>query len=353
MNIYFLSTVGLGIDLCEMIRAQVPIAGIIGLSERPATDAISGYVCFAEYCAENGFDFIPVESYSLRDEADKARLLTLPIDVLIIGGWQRLIPDWLIQHCRIGAIGAHGSTYGITGGRGRSPEGWGLITGKTSFSISIFRIDTGCDSGEVIATRQYPLSPMDDIHSASTQTLAHVADMIIEFLRRDPEVMTGTLQTGTARYLPQRVPADGAIDWRRSAVELYNFVRALTRPYPGAFVELASGAKLMIWRSIPLPTFPSRTDEKVLPGTIVRVLSQNDRFIVQTGDGALCITEFTMVPAGATDITAGAVLPSVDFHSQMQEIFARHHQKHPDRPIQEDLVDFAERGVLAKPRKLS
>ncbi len=344
MNIYFLSTLGIGIDYCEMIKQQVPIAGIIGLSDRPATDAISGYVCHADYCAQNGFDFVPVESYALKADEDKAKLLALPIDVLIIGGWQRLIPDWLIQHCRLGVIGSHGSAYGITGGRGRSPEGWALISGKRTFSISIFRVDPGCDSGEVIATRQYPLSPLDDIHSATTQTLAHTADMTIECLRHCRGRITGVTQTGTARYLPQRIPADGAIDWRRSATEIHNFVRALARPYPGAFVELADGVKLMIWRSIPMATLPSQTAQS--PGSVLRLLSQNGRFIVQTGSGVLCVTEFTIAPTGAAEVVAGAVLPSVDFHRQMDDIFARHRRKHPDRPIQEDLIEFAKQSVV-------
>lgn len=342
MKVYLLSTVSLGIDLCEMIRPWMPIAGVIGLSERPASDAISGYVYLAGYCADHGLDFIPVESYSLRAAADQAKLRAIPIDVLIVGGWQRLIPEWLIQQCRVGAIGIHGSAYGITGGRGRSPEGWALIVGQPSFSISIFRIDAGCDSGPVIATRAYPLSPMDDIHSASTQTLAHVADMLIECLCREPETLAGTPQSGVARYLPQRIPADGAIDWRRSAVELHDFVRALTRPYPGAFVESTDGTKLMIWRAIPLPTFPARNSH--VPGTIIRLLSHDGRFLVQTGAGALCVTESSHEPSGAGGLVEGAVLPSTDFYRQMQEIFARHNRKHPDRPIQEDLIDFAERS---------
>lgn len=339
MKIYILTTVTLGIDLLEMIKPYVPIAGVIGLSERQATDAISGYVHMASYCADNGLDFISVDTYTLRNTSDQTRLKSLPIDVLIVGGWQRLIPDWLIYHCRVGAIGIHGSAYGITGGRGRSPEGWALIVGKPTFLISIFRIDAGCDSGNVIATRCYPLSFADDIHTATTQTLTHVAYMLVDCLSRGREGLAGTPQIGIPRYLPQRIPADGAIDWRRSAIELYDFVRALTRPYPGAFVELADGTKLMIWRAIPLPDFPSKSGQS--PGTVIRFLAQDGRFLVRTGSGALCVTESDRHPYSAKYLAAGAILPSVDFHHQMNEIFARHLLKHPDRPIQEDLINFS------------
>ena len=150
MNIFFLTTAGAGIDLLEIIKNEVDIKGVIGLSDRIPEDSISDYAFVGKYCEENNLNFISVESYNLRNKIDIKILSKLNIDILVVGPWGRLIPDWLINKCKIGSIGIHGSSYGIMGGRGRSPENWSLILNEKEFSVSIFKIDIGIDSGEII-----------------------------------------------------------------------------------------------------------------------------------------------------------------------------------------------------------
>lgn len=118
MKIFVLSTLGIGADIIDLFQRQIKISGVIGLSNRERTDAISDYVYMADFCQSKGIEFIEVNHYGLSDEGDKKRITQQDIDVLIVAGWQRLIPGWLIKHCSICAIGAHGSPLGITKGRG-------------------------------------------------------------------------------------------------------------------------------------------------------------------------------------------------------------------------------------------
>jgi len=103
MNIYILVAAATGIDLIEIIKNQINIKGVIGLSNRNPGDSISGFVYMQDYCEENDLNFIPVDSYNLKDKKDIEKLSKLDIDILIVGPWGRLIPDWLIDQCKVGA----------------------------------------------------------------------------------------------------------------------------------------------------------------------------------------------------------------------------------------------------------
>jgi methionyl-tRNA formyltransferase len=328
--------------LLEIIKNQVGIKGVIGLSDRTPGDAISGFVYMGKYCEENNLNFIPVDSYNLMDKKDIEKLSGLDLDILIVGPWGRLIPDWLIEQCKVGAIGMHGSSYGITGGRGRSPENWSLILNEEEFSISIFKIDIGIDSGEIIDTRVFNFSALDDIASARYKMIWNVGQMIIKLLaHKELSTLKGIPQTGFPRYLPQRIPSDGEIDWHRSAKELHNFVRALTKPYPGAFSGLKDGGTILIWRASPLSDLPEL--EKYQCGEIITYSGLNKQLLVKTGRDALFITEYEFRPESSKSLVKeGDILNSVDFYDQSNEIFQRHYNKYPEKIIQEKIVGFAE-----------
>ena len=181
MNIYILNTVGIGLDIIDLVSKHVKILGIIGLSKRAPTDAISDYVYQYEFCDEHDFDFIEMESYELKSEQDKLKLISLDIDVLIVAGWQRLVPSWLISHCSICVIGSHGSPLGITKGRGRSPQNWALLLGLESFYISIFEVDAGIDSGRIIDTRKFVYSEFDDIKTSYYKAMMASISMSASF----------------------------------------------------------------------------------------------------------------------------------------------------------------------------
>ena len=114
--------------------------------------------------------------------ADKKKLISKEIDILVVAGWQRLIPDWLIDHVEIAVLGGHGSAEGITAGRGRSPQNWALIMGKEHFTISLFRIDSGVDTGPVLLERTFNYSDFDDIQTSYFKTSWLMSDMLVELL---------------------------------------------------------------------------------------------------------------------------------------------------------------------------
>lgn len=327
MNVYALNTLAAGEDTLEQVFEEIPCKGVIGLSNREANDKISGFSYQGDFCAEVDVPFIEVESYNLAHENDKAKLLALDIDVLLVTGWQRLVPAWLINHCKMCVIGIHGSPLGITKGRGRSPQNWALIMGRKSFSISIFQIDKNIDSGRIFATQDFVYSPFDDIKTSYYKASMLTAQMIVDLLRT-PGFMEHEFELQNdddAEYLPQRLPEDGQIDWHRSNEEVHDFIRGLTRPYPGAWTK-AGEEVVKVWNAIPFEVPISK--EKYQVGEVVKLFRSGD-FVVRTHDGFMLVDDSD----SAQTLQKGAVLESSDFEAQMDRIISRHQQKYPQLPV--------------------
>ena len=105
-------------------------------------------------------------------------------------------------------------------------------------------------------------------------------------------------------YYPKRTPQDGIIDWNKSTEEIYNLIRAVTHPFPGAFSFL-SKSKVYIWQAQPFDTKILYPDK--LNGEIVEVF-HNNKFVVKTSDSSLLVTEFEGILED--DLKRGAVFLS-------------------------------------------
>lgn len=329
MNIYLLNTLDFGIDLINIIRKQIDVKGIIGLSDRHSSDKISGFVYQKKICKELNIDFIEVENYELNSEGDKNKILELDIDILILGGWQRLIPQWLIDQCKISAIGCHGSPFGITGGRGRSPQNWALILGLDEFHISIFKIDKGIDSGEIIDTKKFTYDSFDNIRTSYHKVCMLTAQMIIKNVKNGnvQKKKNQIQQEEEAFYFPQRLPEDGQIDWNRNTNDVFNFIRALTKPYPGAYSKI-SNSVIKIWSASP---FNLEISGSFSSGEIVKVFNKNE-FIIKTKNGFLLVDEYEC-KSDTICISEGTKLESFPFEEQIRNIVIRHQSKYPELPL--------------------
>lgn len=320
MNIYLLNATINGKLLSEILCKRADIKGMITLTPE-AGEKTNEYYDYSSFCCEQGIDCIKLNSYSLKNDSDKELLSKKDIDLIIVASWQRLVPEWLINHCRIGIIGAHGSHDGIERGRGRSPQNWAILAGKTKFSLSIFWIESGTDNGEIIDTMEFNYLPTDNILVSYIKINICKAKMILKNIENGRiSKKEGTPQIKDGLFLPQRIKEDGQIDWNRNAIDIDNMIRALTKPYPGAYTIL-NGKEYIIWISRPVVIDTDLYDD-CENGTIISVLSES--VLVKCGINLLLIDDCT----GKGDLKPGMIFDSADYLEQIKTIIYRHKEKY-------------------------
>ena len=339
MKIFALTAVEAGYDLIRALGHRgVQFDGIIALSENGPRENVAGFIRAGDVTDLPLTRITEVDDYRLVRREDRNKLEDEEIDILIVAGWQRLVPEWLIKHCRKGVVGLHGSARGISVGRGRSPQNWALLTGATDFELAAFQIDPGVDSGPVLAVRRFPYTAHDDIASSYLKSVLMGAQMISE-VTADWDRAIERSQTQceeTAEYLPLRRAQDGAIDWRQSMEHIRRQVAAQTRPYPGAFTAV-NGHCLRVWRARPMGDLPMNP-----PGQCGEIIHRAgpDVLVVRASDGYLVIDDFEC--GSELNLRVGTVLPSVPFADTIREIVDRHRSSYPNQPLSRDVTGIVE-----------
>ncbi len=328
MNIYILNATSTGKILMEILCSKLQIRGVVTLKETAGRQFTNEYYDYYDFCKEHHLEYIAVNSYNFKYDGDKEKIGQLDIDLLLVAGWQRLLPEWLIHQCKIGVIGSHGSSEGITKGRGRSPQNWAILLGKKQFYISIFWIDAGIDSGMVIDTDKYEIDITDDILISYIKVNILVAQMIVKNLNNGKiQDHQGNMQSEEGRYLPKRIREDGKIDWNRSCMEIYNFIRALNKPYPGAYTSM-NGRDYVIWEAKPINIKEGYESAKA--GEVVG--NVEGYLIIKCGKGLLLVKD------GFQSLRIGSVFDSADYKKQIEKIIERHRESY-DVPIAEVILE--------------
>lgn len=273
-----------------LLANGVKIDAIVTIdAETARRNKVAGYHDYADIAAEHGLPLYRAQRYDLTAGQDIDFFRARSFDMIVQGGWQRLFPQAVLDTLSIGAIGLHGSADFLPKGRGRSPMNWSLIQGRRRFLLHLFLIRAGVDDGDVIDVADYDINEFDDIETLYMKLSIVNLRMHLRVL---PALAAGRIeprpQAGAPSYFPKRSEADGEIDWEEKDVfEIHDFVRAQTRPYPGAFARLA-GQWTRIWKAQPFDTritYPGRAY-----GEIVETFPRG--LVVNCRGGLLLITEW-------------------------------------------------------------
>lgn len=167
-------------------------------------------------------------------------------DLLVVIGWYYMVPRAMRELAPRGCVGIHASL--LPRYRGGAPLVWAIINGEREAGVSLFHLGDGVDDGDIVAQRAFPIGAADTIRDAVERATAASVELVEEFV---PRLLDGTAprlaqDQSLATSFPQRSPADGRIDWSWSAERIRDFIRAQTRPYPGAFTELG-GKRVTLW----------------------------------------------------------------------------------------------------------
>jgi methionyl-tRNA formyltransferase len=261
--------------------AGAEIVGVVTLPG-PIDPARSGQCSFEEVARRLGAEL--VETSDVNGEETLTALQSLAPELVFVIGWSQLVRQPFIAVAQEGVFGMHPTL--LPRHRGRAPIPWAILSGLARTGVTLFEIvDSTADSGAIVGQRVVEIAE-DDTATTLFDRLAtaHVA-LIREHV---PELIGGTARripqdVRRASTWPRRAPADGIIDWETRARYLYDWVRAQTRPYPGAFTFLGD-AKIVVWRARAV-----ELEERAPAGTIVA--ERPEGHVVACGEGGLLLEE--------------------------------------------------------------
>jgi len=273
--------------LQALLAAGAPIAAVLTLKPELAAKR-SGGVDYVPVCSEYG---VPLHHIAGINEPDAMRILEdLAPDVIFVIGWHQIVRPPVMALARIGLIGAHASF--LPHNRGSAPINWALLRGERETGNSLMWLAEGVDEGDIIAQRAFPITPYDTCATLYAQVAASNRAMLLEVL---PQLLAGERpgrpqERGDEPVLRRRRPADGRINWACPARVVYDFMRALTRPYPGAFSSL-DGKQWWIWEAALLPDRGPLAAPGDVLGPVVSPSQSACGQLVACGSGAVILLD--------------------------------------------------------------
>jgi UDP-4-amino-4-deoxy-L-arabinose formyltransferase/UDP-glucuronic acid dehydrogenase (UDP-4-keto-hexauronic acid decarboxylating) len=185
-------------------------------------------------------------------------------DILFSFFYRQMVRNPVLEIPPAGCLNLHGSL--LPKYRGRAPINWVLVNGEEETGLTLHYMTPRPDDGDIICQKKVAISSDDTAKSLNEKMIQATADLLDEILVQIKSVNAPRhpQDHSQATYYGGRRPADGEINWSSSAKEIRNLVRAVTRPYPGAF-SYAGSKKCYFWQVTEVP----KSSGSLSPGTVV------------------------------------------------------------------------------------
>ena len=277
VRVVFMGNHTVGVRVLEVLAEMAEVAGVVAHPPDPE-DGVR-YASVHDYATRQGFSVIRATgraSELAEFIADKHP------DLLWITDYRYLVPPSILSCARLGAVNLHPSllpTY-----RGRASINWAILNGETTLGLTGHLVDATMDGGDIIEQVSYQIGDDQDVGdcleilyplyaSMTRKIVSHFLSGNVPKLRQD--------QTRATAF-PARRPQDGVIDWNQSGRSILNLIRAVAKPYPGAFTTL-HGRKLIVWKA----RIVSETGTGAAPGCVLE--ADHAQILVQCGAGVLAL----------------------------------------------------------------
>lgn len=165
-------------------------------------------------------------------------------DIFLVLGWYYMIPEKIRKMAKYGACGIHASL--LPKYAGWAPLVWAMIEGESKTGVTFFQMDNSVDGGDIIAQKEFSIYFNDSIKEVYEKATESSKEILIETLPQLEEIVFQKQDKSKIQIYPKRAPEDGEIDLNKPAIELYNFIRAQSSPYPGAFIKTVDNKKIII-----------------------------------------------------------------------------------------------------------
>ena len=286
MNVVFCGTPPFAVPtLTTLVNSGFTVSLVVTQPDKPRGRGLEVVFSPVKHAAlQFGLPVVQPEKIK-NNEQFRSQLSSLAPDAIIVVGYGRIIPQWMIDLPVLGNLNVHASL--LPKYRGAAPIQWAIASGESVTGVTTMRIDAGLDTGDILLQKEIPILADDTAETLAPRLADLGAALMIETLYGlQAGTLTGRSQDHSkATLAPVLKKEDGLIDFQRTAVEIWNRLRGF-QPWPGAYTRFR-GKQLQIHAAKPLPSLSTST-----PGELV---AENDSFIVGCGNkSALEVTELQL-----------------------------------------------------------
>jgi methionyl-tRNA formyltransferase len=235
-------------------------------------------------------------------EAAGAKLGASKPSIIYSFSYRHLIPESVLALAPLGAYNLHPSL--LPAYRGRAPVNWMLVNGEREAGVTLHHMVARADAGDIVGQRAVAIDDSDNALTLYRKLLPLGVELIEEM---HPKIVAGTaprrkMDIATGSYFGRRRPEDGRIDWRWPARRIFNLVRAVTHPYPGAFC-FVGGRKLLVWEA----KIGAESGARGEPGRVVREMADG-AVEIAAGEGSVIVkvVQFDGAESIAREALSGA-----------------------------------------------
>ncbi len=297
-KILFIGSKDSGLACLKIMQEIAPdqLIGAMTLNDESDSRSILGD--FISYCKETSINLNVVNS---RKESEQV-IKDLQPDLCIVVGWYWILSKEVLSVAKYGFVGVHNSL--LPKYRGGAPLVWAMINGDNKIGFSFFSFTEGMDDGDIWFQKEINIS--DTMFINQVLDIVNV-EILSAFRAVFPRIINNDLtpkkqEHQNATYCALRIPEDGLINWNKTSDEIYNFIRAQSKPYPGAF-SIYKNEKLKIWDA-------EKIEMKYMctPG---QVISYSDvGVVVGCGENTVILLKF--VEFEGNNLKANKVLNSIN-----------------------------------------
>jgi methionyl-tRNA formyltransferase len=274
LNLVFCGTPQFAVPTLEtLVEAGFQVQLVVTQPDRPRGRGLEMSPSpVKQHALELGLQIVQPDKIKNNEEF-RSRLSTLKPESIVVVGYGRIIPQWMIDLPPLGNINLHASL--LPKYRGAAPIQWAIASGETVTGVTTMKIDSGLDTGDILLQQEIPIGPRDTAVTIAPQMASIGAELMSDTLQG--------LRAGTVRPTPQDntkaslapilKKEDGEIEFHRSAGEIYDRLRGF-QPWPGAYTSFR-GKSLLVWDAKPLQRAMKEAE----------LALETDRLIVGCGTG--------------------------------------------------------------------
>ena len=216
-------------------------------------------------------------------EAAGATIGALKPSIIYSFSYRHLIPESVLELAPHGAFNLHPSL--LPAYRGRAPVNWVLVNGEPEAGVTLHHMVARADAGDIVGQRAVAIDDRDNALTLYRKLVPLGVELIDEL---HPKIVAGNaprrkMDISKGSYFGRRKPEDGRIDWRWPARRIFNLVRAVTHPYPGAFC-FVDGRKLLVWEA----KIGAESGSLGAPGRVVRKMADG-ALEIAAGEGSVIV----------------------------------------------------------------